>query len=213
MKEAIITIDWELLEDISYRTSLGKSLKNTLRKFNQEELFDEIDRMISYFTEIATEDILTTENRVKSLQSCKLKYEKYFPSTPVEKTFNDVLGLRLVIDDYDLVDRLVAPESARIVDMRNGKAEDDGYRAIHVYYQKDHWHYPIEIQFVTPNDRQFNEWLHVYVYKYLSDSSIGCRLRTLYDKGEVTTEEEFRKELNNVLLDRERLPKGRVSRC
>lgn len=58
---------------------------------------------------------------------------------------------------------------------------DDGYRAIHMYYQKDHYHYPIEVQFMTLKDRNFNEWLHVYLYKYTSDNTIGIKLKTLYD--------------------------------
>ena len=46
-----ITIDWNMLDNISYRTQLGKSLKNTLRKFNKEELFDEINLLIMHFIE------------------------------------------------------------------------------------------------------------------------------------------------------------------
>ena len=40
--------------------------------------------------------------------------------------------------------------------MSNGKAVDDGYRGVHVYYQKSGKHYPIEIQFNTLFDRQLN---------------------------------------------------------
>ena len=31
-----ITIDWNMIDNISYQTQLGKSLKNTLRKFDKE---------------------------------------------------------------------------------------------------------------------------------------------------------------------------------
>lgn len=41
MNNMLITIDWERLSSISYKTQLGKSLKNTLRKFNKEELFND----------------------------------------------------------------------------------------------------------------------------------------------------------------------------
>ena len=44
--------------------------------------------------------------------------------------------------------------------MSKGKSNDDGYRGVHVYYQKDNKHYPIEIQFNTYSDRQLNDWLH-----------------------------------------------------
>lgn len=40
-----------------------------------------------------------------------------------------------------------------IADMSSGKAVDDGYRGVHVYYQKSGKHYPIEIQFNTLFDR------------------------------------------------------------
>lgn len=38
------------------------------------------------------------------------------------------------------------PDYFRVVDLRNGKQVDDGYRAIHLYYQRDSLAYPIEVQ-------------------------------------------------------------------
>lgn len=195
MNDAVITIDWERLNNLSYKTQLGKSLKNTLRKFNKEDLFDELNNIIVYFTDSLTEDTLPYDNRIKSLQSCALKYDKYFPSAEVEKVFNDLLGIRIIVEDYSIVDNLTIPDNVRFVDLRNGKSNDDGYRAIHMYFQKDHDHYPIEVQFMTPADRQFNEWLHIYFYKYVADNSIGQHLRKLYEEGVIQNEKQFRKEL------------------
>ena len=36
---------------------------------------------------------------------------------------------------------------------------------VHLYFQMDNDHYPIEIQFNTLYDRQLNNWLHDYLYK------------------------------------------------
>ena len=191
-----LSIDWNMLSKISYPTRLGKSLKNTLRKFDKESLFDEINSLIFYLTEHEAE--ISHEHRIKSLQSCNLKYNKYYPSMEVEKVFNDILGIRIIIDDYAIVDDLSLPAGVEIADIRNGKAKDDGYRAIHMYYQKDHYHYPIEIQFMTPKDQQFNEWLHIFLYKYVSDDSIGVQLRALYDNGIIVSEEDFRKEMRKL---------------
>lgn len=196
----VLTIDWDSLKSISYQSNLGKSLKNTLRKFDKEELFDDIESAISYFTEIALEEVVHYPYRVKSLQSCMIKYEKYYPSTAVEKAFNDLLGIRIIIGDYSDLDSLQLPEMTKVVDMRNGKAIDDGYRGIHIYFQKDHSHYPIEIQFMTPSDRQFNEWLHIYVYKYIEDRSVGRHLRELYEQGVIKNEESFRKEMQKCAI-------------
>lgn len=193
-----IDIDWKSLENISYRSELGKSLKNTLRKFEKEALFNEIDTLISYMTE--NEGKVIYDHRIKSLQSCSLKYDKYFPSMEAEKTFNDILGIRIFVDNYSVVDHIVIPESVKIADMRNGKAHDDGYRAIHMYYQKDHYHYPIEIQFMTLRDRQFNEWLHMFLYKYTSDDSVGAKMRKMYDANVIVSENDFREEMQKLCV-------------
>lgn len=52
-----------------------------------------------------------------------------------------------------------------VADMSKGKSDDDGYRGVHLYFQKDNSYYPIEIQFNTLYDRQLNNWLHEYLYK------------------------------------------------
>ena len=75
----VLTIDWEMLGNISYQTQLGKTLRNTLRKFNKEELFDEINDIITHYIEC--DSMIKHDHRIKSIQSCALKYEKYFPST------------------------------------------------------------------------------------------------------------------------------------
>lgn len=194
----MLVIDWNMLDNISYQTQLGKSLKNTLRRFDKEELFDELESIIEHFTELESE--IKANHRIKALQSCLLKYEKYYPNTQAEKAFNDILGLRFIIDDYEIVDNLQLPEFVRVADMRNGKANDDGYRGVHLYYQKDHMHYPIEIQFMTTKDRIFNEWLHIYLYKYVKDNTIGASLRTLYETGVINSEDDFRKEMRKYVL-------------
>lgn len=55
-----------------------------------------------------------------------------------------------------------------------------------------HVFYPIEIQ--------FNEWLHLFLYKYVSDSSVGVQLKSLYDAGVIVTENDFRKEMHKLCV-------------
>ena len=118
----------------------------------------------------------------------------------MEKVFNDILGLRITLDSYEILDMIEIPPSVTVADMRNGKAKDDGYRGIHVYVQKSHFHYPIEIQFVTEKDKFFNQILHDEVYKYVDDALVGSKLRALYDAGKIICREDFRKELKYVLF-------------
>ena len=83
--------------------------------------------------------------------------------------------------------------------MTKGKANDDGYRGVHVYYQRDPNYYPIEIQFNTLYDRQLNNWLHDYVYKKNYPLSIGKELRKQYENGKIKNLKEFEEVLQNVL--------------
>lgn len=83
--------------------------------------------------------------------------------------------------------------------MSKGKSNDDGYRGVHVYYQKDNKHYPIEIQFNTYYDRQLNDWLHDKFYKQGYDSFYGQILRKYYENGRIKLAEELEEVLENVL--------------
>ena len=92
----------------------------------------------------------------------------------------------------------------RIADMSSGKAVDDGYRGVHVYYQKSGKYYPIEIQFNTLFDRQLNNWLHDYLYKKDYPIETERILREKYESGLIRNEHEFKEVLNNVLSGSER---------
>lgn len=196
-----MTIDWSLLEKISYQTKLGKSLKNTLRKFEKETLLTELQEVIEFYMETTKElESANYSYRVKSLHSCVLKYEKYYPSTEVEKVFNDILGIRKVVADYNDCDLINVPVNVHVADMRNGKARDDGYRGVHIYYQLSHSHYPIEIQCMTEFDKKFNGWLHDYLYKYVSDKEVGIKLRDMYEKGLIVSEQQFVEEMKRLCV-------------
>lgn len=112
-----------------------------------------------------------------------------------------MLGFRSLCDNYEDVLALKGIPELRIADMSKGKANNDGYRGIHVYFQLDRRHYPIEIQYNTYYDRQFNNWLHKYVYKKKIDDSVGCHLRELYESAKILTEQDFKEEFEHVLLN------------
>ena len=142
---------------------------------------------------------LALDYRVKSLESASHKYDRYFPDRPTAKVFNDLLGFRSLRDDYDEILKNPPPDALRIVNMSHGKANDDGYRGVHVYYQLDNFHYPIEIQYNTYFDRQLNNWLHKYLYKKQYPLAVGAQMRTLYEQGKIKNEAEFQEVLSDVL--------------
>lgn len=204
LKFSLYGISEELLDKLSFESKLGKSLKNTLRKFEKDDLFNEIIDLKEFYE---STDLLKGVNfayRVKSIQSCLLKYNKYYPHIEANKCFNDILGIRIIINNYNevLEQDLNVFKAA---DMINGKANDDGYRGLHLYYQKTNKHYPIEIQINTKHDRIMNDWLHVHLYKYEKNSTIGELLRRKYDSGEIKNESHFKEVLKNVLSSSEEI--------
>ncbi len=183
------------LDSVSYETKLGKNLKNTLRKIDRNELMEEL-KDYRLFLKKRKDMLRDYTYRIKSIQSINLKYDRYYPSKEINSCFNDILGIRMIVDNYDIN---IENDKIRHVDMSKGKKNDDGYRGYHIYYKKSNYHYPIEVQFFTERDYIFNMWLHKYVYKY-KDNSIGIKLRELYDKNIIMTEEDFKEEFNKCII-------------
>ncbi len=120
-----------------------------------------------------------------------------------KQCFNDVLGFRLYFEKYPET----YPDYFRVVDLRKGKKIDDGYCAIHLYYQRDNLAYPIEIQLWCAEDYQFNVWSHKLIYKYHT-SEIGKHLYEKYRLGEINTEEDFKFEMIKLTEGSEKNDEG-----
>ena len=109
------------LDAISYKTGLGKNLRNTLRKVDKEDLMRELTdyrlflrkrrRLLNKYT-----------YRIKSLHSLKLKYDRYYPTKEIGVCFNDLLCIRVIVESYDID---LHSENIKHVDMSNGKKNDD----------------------------------------------------------------------------------------
>ncbi len=188
----------EILDKLSYESQLGISLKKNLHYFDKEQLIDELIGMTKFLDQQTILGSIAIDSRIKSVDSIILKYNRYYPNLQARKVFNDILGFRAFCDNYQQVMDFDAA-NFRIADMSTGKSPDDGYRGVHVYYQKSNRHYPIEIQFNTLYDRQLNNWLHEYLYKKDYDREIGQILRKYYEDGKIRNKQEFKEKLNNVL--------------
>ena len=192
----------ELLARLSYQSVLGINLKKNLHYFDKEALISEIKKVNEWYDEYEELRELALDYRIKSVQSAVLKYNRYYPDHQTRKVFDDLLGFRSLCDNYDDVLELRAIPEFRIADMTKGKAKDDGYRGVHAYYQLDGSHYPIEIQYNTYYDRQFNNWLHKYIYKKNYENEVGLQLRNLYERAKIQTEQDFKEAMNDVLSNR-----------
>ena len=196
-------LSFELLEKLSYRSDLGVRLKKNLHYFDKRELFDELLKIHKWYLESIQLRGISIDYRIKSIQSVILKYDRYYPDHQAAKVFNDMLGFRTLCDNYEDVIQMSGYDKIRVADMSSGKAKDDGYRGVHVYFQLSSFHYPIEIQYNTYYDRQLNNWLHKYVYKRRYKNQAGYCLCQEYECGKIKNESEFREVLENVLSDSE----------
>lgn len=190
----------KILEGLSFESHLGIPLKRNLHYFDRNLLIQELVEMTEWLDEQEILSDIALDYRIKSLDSILLKYDRYYPDHQTRKVFNDILGFRAFCDSYDEILRFEAVQF-RVADLSKGKAEDDGYRGVHAYYQKNGKHYPIEIQFSTFYDRQFNNWLHKYMYKKDYPIEIGKLLREKYENGKIRNDSEFEEALKNVLSD------------
>ena len=193
----------KILDELSFESHLGIPLKRNLHYFDKEALISELIAMTEWLDEQEILSDIALDYRIKSLDSILLKYNRYYPDHQTRKVFNDIMVFRALCDNYD---QILEEESLqfRIANMMKGKAVDDGYRGIHVYYQKSGKHYPIEIQFNTLFDRQLNNWLHDYLYKKNYPIETGRVMRERYERGLIRNEHEFKEVLNNVLFGSER---------
>lgn len=180
-------ISKEILDMLSYRSTLGQSLKQiSLRSTPLERILDDIAKYRSSYIDVLVQENLIG-SRFKSEDSIIRKYKTTLcAGGGFKQCFNDVLGFRLRFDEYPKE----YPDYFRVVDLRNGKKIDDGYRAIHLYYQRDRLAYPIEVQLWCGSDYLFNIWSHQYVYKYKTPN-IGKMLYQEYSAGTIRTEQEF----------------------
>ncbi len=183
----------DVLSKISYTSKFKQSLKTiSLRKTPLQDILDDIEFYRNEFAlKLVTQDNIIG-SRFKSEDSIMRKYEKTLRTGGgFKQCFNDVLGFRLHFKEYPAV----FPNYFRVVDLRNGKQVDDGYRGIHLYYQRDSHSYPIEVQLWCGDDYQFNIWSHKWIYKYMTPA-MGKLLYDYYIHGDIKTEKDFLSKLN-----------------
>lgn len=182
-----------------YQSQLKKSLKNNLNAFEKESLLQDAFAAAEWFDASEALGEVAIDYRVKSEESICSKYERYYPDRPVQKVFNDLLGFRSLCASYEEALALCVPQ-IKVIDMSHGKAKDDGYRGVHLYYRKDNFHYPIEIQINTFLDRQLNDWLHDYVYKKAHPAEVGEKCGSCTNRGRSQIWKHLRRRLKMCYL-------------
>ena len=94
-------LSFEILSQLSYKSKLQKSLKRNLHLFDYDELISELENMTEWLSMQTILDEIDLDFRIKSMESIKQKYERYYPDRQVRQVFNDVLGFRAFCDEYE----------------------------------------------------------------------------------------------------------------
>lgn len=110
--------------------------------------------------------------RVKNLNSiyCKINRdnEKHEGKIPIYKCLNDLLGIRLIIDDSFDYDKLMKFIKEAFINCRFLDASKNGYIANHLYIKVDNFSFPFEIQFWKKENAIKNKELHkIYKQSYI----------------------------------------------
>lgn len=106
------------LEILSYRSNLGINLKKNLHYFIKEELFKEL-KAVNQWYDLCTElESVAIDYRIKSIQSAKLKYARYYPDHQTRKVFDDLLGFRALCDNYEDIHSLSKEEHIPVLEYK-----------------------------------------------------------------------------------------------
>lgn len=181
----------DLLKLCSFRSSYGKS-------FNKLEVDGRLVQCViadlPWINQSLANipELLSYTFRVKTIDSIRRKVARH-PDLKAASVFNDVIGIRLVVDKYPEV----YPEYYRVVDMRNGKHVDDGYRGVHLYYKLDNFHYQIEVQLWSEEHSVYNSWMHKFGYKQFSSEKLNVVYEE-YKKGNIKTYQDYMRRLCDV---------------
>lgn len=204
----LINKNYNLIESNRIENGFGKSLKNVIinDKIDINIIENDIEKICRNFKYPLNSEI---EWRIKSLESIKLKIEKYIKkseSFSAKSVLNDLVGYRIKCnqDKKEILNILNNDSRFRLVNMLEGKNLDDGYRAIHLYPSENNMKYQYEIQIWFKEDFNYNSWMHKYTYKQ-EDIEISRILFKKYIEGEINSEDDFVKNLKNIKSDNNNL--------
>lgn len=105
------------LKKFSYHSNLGIHLKKNLHYFDKEVLFEELDKINEWYDSCSILPDIAIDYRIKSIQSARLKYKRYFPDHQARKVFDDMLGFRALCDNYEEILTLRNCKNFRVADM------------------------------------------------------------------------------------------------
>lgn len=134
------------------------------RSFINENIIDFTIAMQKYNREIST-----ISARIKSPNSIEYKIKNYIENhengtTPINKCFNDLFGIRIIYDndiEYDEINKIISGCKYKCkCKIKCNDVVRNEYKAIHIYFMRDRYTFPWELQIWTKNRENSNMESH-----------------------------------------------------
>lgn len=98
-----IGLSIDILEKLSYKSSLEISMKRTLKHFDKDTVLKDIRNARQWYNKQQLIYELPIDLRIKSIGSASIKFDRYYPTSTFSRTFNDILGFRSICSNYEEV--------------------------------------------------------------------------------------------------------------
>jgi hypothetical protein len=181
---------WEQILVIQSSFALPFNIKKTDSEVGLSDILDLKSEFLLMTIEYCNklEDIMRSYDwcdftyRYKDDYSVERKWNNRNITKPLHKTINDILGMRFILKTNEkelltIVEQFQTTYpsneiNSRVVDMTDGKSENDGYKGIHVYIRKNNYVFPIEVQFWSRADALINDYLRENIYTKFDDPEV-----------------------------------------
>ena len=143
------------LEPINYRKRMvcdiekDSNIWENIVKYRSFLSIHQLD-IVSEITKMQDEKNIINA-RIKQLNSIQYKYHKYLTGnlngkSAINKCFNDLFGMRIIIDEVFDYDEIKCEVCRKYPDLKIINADKDSYYATHIYFQENNYVFPWELQ-------------------------------------------------------------------
>lgn len=108
------------------------------------------------------------EHRIKRPNSIQDKIHNYTHTErhcggkqPINKCLNDLLGIRVIFDEevsFNVLQSFI--EQNNYTSLKATDSTKNDYKALHIYFKQDNWHFPWELQVWCSKDAENNRKSH-----------------------------------------------------
>lgn len=170
-----IQIEYDMIDNLWKKTTNYKRInlkKSQVKQINTQEgminiLFDYRDcindHIINFSLEIQQHNFgnAKVSSRVKAQNSIEYKLYNYQinheqGNIPINKCMNDLYGIRMIIKNKLQYKEIKEEIEKKYANLKCIDSSKGNYKAIHIYFKKDNYSFPWELQIWNEEDEEIN---------------------------------------------------------